>query len=248
MKRIVHKHPLAIRWFHWINFPVLFVMIWSGLLIYWAYDPYKIQIGDYTLISFFPDSFYKALNVPFRLAEGMAWHWMFMWVFILNGILYVGYTFLSGQWRHLVPDRRSFREAVQVILFDLGLRKTQPPFVKYNGAQKIAYFTIMLMGVGSVLTGFAIYKPTQLSWLTSLLGGYETARLEHFILTVGFVLFFFIHVWQVIRAGWQNFQSIITGFEVIKPHNPAQPLISEQPTVPNPTTDQPVGPLNPTSH
>ena len=23
------KHPLAIRWMHWINFPVLFTMIWS---------------------------------------------------------------------------------------------------------------------------------------------------------------------------------------------------------------------------
>ena len=29
------KHPLAIRWMHWVNFPVLFTMVWSGLLIYW---------------------------------------------------------------------------------------------------------------------------------------------------------------------------------------------------------------------
>ena len=47
MKRIVeNKHPLAIRWFHWVNFPVLAVMIWSGLLIYWAYHPYKIEVGS----------------------------------------------------------------------------------------------------------------------------------------------------------------------------------------------------------
>lgn len=240
MKRIVHKHPLAIRWFHWINFPVLFVMIWSGLLIYWAYDPYKVQIGDYVLLSFFPDSFYKALKVPFRLAEGMAWHWVFMWVFILNGILYVAYTFISGEWRHLVPDRNSFREAGQVVLYDLGLRKTQPPFVKYNGAQKIAYFTVMLMGIGSVLTGFAIYKPVQIAWLTTLLGGYEAARLEHFSLTVGFVLFFVVHVIQVARAGWHNFQSMVTGFEVVKPDDPERPV--SQPVAPTPTSD----PLSPT--
>ncbi|RLE19220.1 MAG: thiosulfate reductase, partial [Actinobacteria bacterium] len=24
-------HPRAIRWLHWINFPLLMVMIWSGL-------------------------------------------------------------------------------------------------------------------------------------------------------------------------------------------------------------------------
>lgn len=223
MKRIIHKHPLAIRWFHWINFPVLFVMIWSGLLIYWAYDPYVIRIGDFTLLSFFPNGFYAFLHVPFRLAEGMAWHWVFMWLFLVNGVLYAGYTFLSGEWRHLVPDRSSFRDAIEVTLYDFGLRKTQPAFVKYNGAQKIAYFSILLMGIGSVLTGYAIYKPTQLAWLTSLLGGYEAARLEHFALTIGYVLFFVIHIAQVIRAGWRNFQSMVTGFEVVEPVSPTAP-------------------------
>ena len=29
------KHLLAVRWMHWVNFPVLFTMIWSGILIYW---------------------------------------------------------------------------------------------------------------------------------------------------------------------------------------------------------------------
>ena len=234
MKRIVHKHPLAIRWFHWINFPVLFVMIWSGLLIYWAYDPYKITLGNWTLISFFPDWFYKALGVPFKLAKGMAWHFVFMWLFLLNGIVYVAYTFISGEWRHLVPDRKSFREAIQVTAYDLGLRKTQPPFVKYNGAQKIAYFAIMVMGAGSVLTGYAIYKPTQFSWLTALTGGYEMARVIHFALTVGYVLFFFVHVAQVVRAGWQNFASMVTGFEVLKPNDPDRPLLATATPAPTP--------------
>ncbi|GAB4038969.1 cytochrome b/b6 domain-containing protein [Spirosoma gilvum] len=247
MKRIVHKHPLAIRWFHWINFPLLFVMIWSGLLIYWAYHPYKIQIGDYNLITFFSNGFFKFLGVSRRLAEGMAWHFVFMWLFILNGVLYVVYTFLSGEWRHLVPDRNSFREAIQVTLYDLHLRKTQPPFIKYNGAQKIAYFSIMLMGIGSVLTGYAIYKPTQFSWLTALLGGYKAARLEHFILTLGYVFFFVIHIVQVILAGWNNFQSMVTGFEIVKPNAPDQPVL-EIPTSsePDAPTDTPLEPIEPT--
>ena len=33
--RIERKHLLAVRWMHWINFPVLFTLVWSGLLIYW---------------------------------------------------------------------------------------------------------------------------------------------------------------------------------------------------------------------
>jgi len=58
-KKIVLKHPLAIRWFHWVNFPLLFVMIWSGMLIYWANGIYKIQIGDTLLFKFFPKGFYS---------------------------------------------------------------------------------------------------------------------------------------------------------------------------------------------
>jgi hypothetical protein len=55
MKRLEKKHPLAIRWFHWINFPALAVMIWSGALIYWANDVYRVGFGGVTLFKFFPE-------------------------------------------------------------------------------------------------------------------------------------------------------------------------------------------------
>src|SRR4051794_4023964 len=109
MKVMVSKHPLAIRWFHWLNFPILAVMIWSGLLIYWANDVYRIGWGSTTILQLFPDSFYKALNIPYRLGEGMAFHFAFMWLFAVNGFLYVLFTGLSGEWRHLVPKRKSFK-------------------------------------------------------------------------------------------------------------------------------------------
>jgi thiosulfate reductase cytochrome b subunit len=153
MKKIVKKHPLAVRWFHWINFPVLAIMIWSGLLIYWANDVYKIGFGSTTLLKFFPTSFYKALNVPFHLAEGMAYHFLFMWLFFINGIAYVLYTIISGEWRYLRPKKNSFKEAWFVLLHDLHLRKTAPPFDRYNAAQRIAYTAIIIMGIGSILTG-----------------------------------------------------------------------------------------------
>src|SRR5947209_1949229 len=190
MKKIVVKHPHAIRWFHWINFPVLAVMIWSGLLIYWANDIYHIKIGGKVIIKFFPESFYKALHIPFRLAEGMAYHFVFMWLFFINGLLYVTYTLISKEWKYLFPNRRSFKEAWQVLLHDLHIRKTIPPQSKYNAAQRIAYSAIIIMGIGSLITGLSIYKPVQFGWLTWLCGGYEAARVEHFILTIGYCVFF----------------------------------------------------------
>ncbi len=219
MKKIISKHPLAIRWFHWINFPVLAAMVWSGLLIYWANDIYAIKIGGKAIITFFPDSFYKALNMPYKLAEGMAYHFFFMWLFFINGLLYVLYTIFSGEWRYVLPQKKSFKEAWQVLLHDLHIRKTKPPQSKYNAAQRISYTAIIFMGLGSIITGLAIYKPVQFSFFTWLCGGYEAARIEHFILTIGFCLFFVVHVVQVIIAGWKNFQSMITGFEVMGPKN-----------------------------
>ena len=209
------KHPLAIRWFHWVNFPVLALMIWSGLWIYWANDVYRIGLGSHTLFHFFPDGFYQALGINGRLAEGMAWHFYLMWFFAANGVAYVVYTAFSGEWRYLVPDRRSFREAVLVTLHDLGFWRGELPQRKYNGAQQIAYSGIILMGFGSLITGLAIYKPIQLSWLAELLGGYQAARFEHFLLAWGYVLFFLVHVAQVARAGWNNFRSMVSGYELV---------------------------------
>ena len=219
------KHTLASRWMHWINFPLLGIMIWSGLLIYWAdsdaanlhpHQTYRVGLGSWTLFRFFPDVFYAKLGLPFRLAEGMGWHFLFMWLFGINGIVYVLYTMLSGEWRELVPNRHSLIEAWQVLLHDLHLRKECPPIRKYNGAQQIAYTLIILAGGGSLLTGLAIYKPTQLHAVTWLLGGYELARFLHFWLTMGYVLFFIIHVLQVARAGWNNFRSMVTGYELVE--------------------------------
>jgi len=214
-KQLEKKHLLAIRLFHWINFPVLGLMIWSGTLIYWANAVYGIRLFDYEYFHFFPSWFYEELGIPYRLAEGISMHFFFMWFFAINGLLYVAYTIFSGEWRALLPVPGSFKRALQVILHDLHLRKQLPPQGKYNDAQRIAYTAIILMGAGSIITGFAIYKPTQLYWLTAILGGYEWARWIHFWLMIGFVAFFVVHIIQVALAGWSNFRSMITGREIV---------------------------------
>jgi thiosulfate reductase cytochrome b subunit len=225
MNRLESKHPRAIRWMHWINVPLLTIMIWSGLLIYWANDVYTISIGGVTLFHFFPDWFYRTFGLEHGLATGMAYHFTFMWFFAINGFCYVLYTFLTGEWRHLLPNRHTPREAWHVLLHDLGLRKEPPPPLggegrvrgaKFNGAQRLGYTGVILMGAGSLVTGLAIYKPAQLAWLTNLLGGYTWARAEHFALTIGYVLFFIIHITQVIRARWNNFRAMVTGYELVQ--------------------------------
>ena len=215
MPRLQPKHPRVIRRLHWFNAPLLALMIWSGLLIYWANDVYRIGWGNVTLVHLFPAWFYRSFHVDHRLAEGMAWHFTIMWLFALNGLAYVTYTFISGEWRFLLPRPASFKEAWLVVLHDLRLSRVELPRRKFNAAQQFAYTGVVLMGAGSVFTGLAIYKPVQLAWLTTALGGYEWARAEHFLLTIGYVLFFLIHITQVVRAGWNNFRAMVTGYEVV---------------------------------
>jgi hypothetical protein len=69
MKTLTKKHPLAIRWFHWINFPVLFLMIWSGLLIYWSNAVYRIGLGSYTLSRNFLSVIREIVRVGFGFLD-----------------------------------------------------------------------------------------------------------------------------------------------------------------------------------
>ena len=121
---------------------------------------------------------------------------------------------ISGEWKEMFPKLSSFRDAWFVLLHDLKLRKTKPEQGKYNAAQRVAYTIIVFMGFGSLVTGLVIYKPVQFSLLTTMLGGYEAARFQHFLLSIGFLLFFIVHILQVIIAGWNNFRAIISGWEV----------------------------------
>lgn len=182
-------------------------MVWSGLQIYWAHRVYT---------PFVPDSVYKTLGVEYHLADGLALHFSVMWLFVINGIMFTFYLIASGHWRELIPARGTLKDAVHVLLHDLRIRRApKAPRAKFNGAQKLAYTGVFGMAVLAVLTGVAIYKPIQMNWLTTLFGGYEAARLIHFILAVSFVLFFLVHIAQVIRAGFNAFQSMITGEEVV---------------------------------
>ena len=194
------KHSALIRWTHWINFPLLTIMIISGAMIYWANEAYFP----------IPEGFYSQ-----KLALGIGIHFFFMWLFAINGLIYAAYLVLSGQWREMLPQLSTFKEALLVTLYDLGIRKQLPAQGKFNAGQKLAYSAITLLGFIQLVTGLAIYKPVQFQSLLLLLGGYETARLLHFIFTIIFMLFFVVHILQVLRAGWNNFRSMITGTEEI---------------------------------
>jgi thiosulfate reductase cytochrome b subunit len=60
--------------------------------------------------------------------------------------------------------------------------------------QKVLYLGILLVGVLTVLSGLAIWKPVQFSELLALFYDFQTARIVHFFCMVAFVLFLIVHV------------------------------------------------------
>jgi len=233
--KIVEKHSAAIRWMHWINFPVLLLMIWSGFMIYWAdsatgftneHEVYRIGFRSFTLVRLFPPWVYHLLRLDQHQARGLALHALFMWVFTINGVAYALFLAISGQWRFILPDRRSLAHLWSAFRAELKGHNVPPPEHKYNAVQRLAYTLVILMGAGALLTGVAIWKPTSLNLVTKMFGGYQTARWLHFWLTIGFCFFFLVHVLQVLRSGWNNLRSMISGAQIV-PHT--EPAIGPEP-------------------
>ena len=94
----------------------------------------------------------------------------------------------------------------------LRIRKDHPPQGKHNALQKSAYTFIILLGTLSVLTGLAVWKPVQLSWLTFAFGGFQAARYWHFLAVWLFVGFTIVHVTLVFVADPASLRAMLTGW------------------------------------
>jgi thiosulfate reductase cytochrome b subunit len=155
------------------------------------------------------------------LAFALRFHWLCAYLLMLNGLVYLAGLCLGGGWRSLLPRFSDARGILQMVRFYLSLPYTvlarrqpiHPRFrTKYNPLQRLAYFAVPLAGFLSVATGWAIHKPSQLSWLAAIFGGFDNARVWHFWLMVFFVVFVIPHVVLVITDGWDTLRSMITGW------------------------------------
>src|SRR5215213_830516 len=209
---LVKRHHGVVRFAHWANAVLLVGMIASGLQIYHAFPHFGRRGGPYFPNPWDGDYFPLWARLGGWLAGGLSWHFALAWPFALSGLVYLGYLAFSGEWRSLLFRPRDVPRAWQMQLYYLRLRKVHPPQGKHNALQKLAYTSIVLLGVLSALTGFAIYKPVQLSWLTALFGGYELARYWHFWAVWIFVAFTLVHVALVFLVDPASLRAMITGW------------------------------------
>lgn len=210
--REVRRHHGVVRLAHWLNAVTLAGMIASGLQIYLAFPHFGTKERTFALPNPVDGGgIPEAMRLGGWLAGGLAWHFALAWPFVLTGLVYLAFLAFSGEWRSLLFRPRDVRPAIDMQLYYLRLRKEHPPQGKHNALQKAAYTFIVALGAVSTLSGFAIYKPVQLSWLVSLFGGYELARYWHFLAVWTFIAFTALHVVLVFTVDPASLRAMITG-------------------------------------
>jgi thiosulfate reductase cytochrome b subunit len=173
-------HPAWLRITHWINAIALFVMITSGWRVYNASPLFGFE---------FP----PAVSLGDGLADALLWHFAAMWLFVVNGIVYVTLGLATGRFRRkLLPVRPA--EVVHDLRAALAGKLSHDDLSVYNAVQRLLYIGVILAGVLVVLSGISIWKPVQVQELTAVFGGYDAARYVHFFAMAAIAAFLVVHI------------------------------------------------------
>jgi Ni/Fe-hydrogenase b-type cytochrome subunit len=206
--RAACEHPFIVRLCHWVNTVALFVMVGSGLQIFRAFPSFGAKIPEKDLLQW-P----KQFAIGGWLGGALQWHMTFIWIYIATGILYIAYQIFRGNYRQVLFTHRDFRGVWPMVKHYFFFGPKPPQREVYNALQKLAYTTVIVLGVLSVATGFAVWKPIQFSWLAWMMGGFHYARIWHFTVMWAILAFVLGHLVMVILHGWDNFVSMLTGWK-----------------------------------
>lgn len=173
-------HPIYVRLTHWVNAATVLVMIGSGLQIHNAYP-------------IVPFTFPSWMTIGDWLGGALLWHFAAMWVFTLNLGVMVVVGIMTGRYRlMLLPV--SPRMVIRDLKAALSGRGLHDPSGRYNAVQKVLYLGVLAALVVLVASGLALWKPVQFQDLTAAMGGFQGARIVHFVAMAGVVAFLFLHV------------------------------------------------------
>ena len=189
-------HPLIVRVCHWLNVLAVLMMITSGWAIYNA-----SPLFDWS----FPDG----ITLGGWLAGGLQWHFAAMWLFAINGLVYLIYGIASGHFR-----RKLLPISPAAILHDVGQalrgKLEHENLAVYNAAQRAAYLALIFLLVLMIATGLVMWKPVQFYWYGQYMGDYEGARLLHFFSMAAIAFIVFVHVVMVVLVP-RTFPTMFTG-------------------------------------
>jgi thiosulfate reductase cytochrome b subunit len=186
-------HPGIIRVTHWLNAIAILIMVGSGWRIYNNVPIFSsIEFPLWATLGGDPDLTY-ARNSDVGFSNALLWHLAGMWLFAVNGLVYVTYGVLSGRlFRKLFPITP--REITATIADTLRLKLAHEDLTIYNAVQKILYLGVIAAMILAAISGLSLWKPVQFQGLITLFQGFQGARLVHFLCMSAIVLFLVVHV------------------------------------------------------
>jgi thiosulfate reductase cytochrome b subunit len=151
------------------------------------------------------------------LATARRWHFLFAWIFVLNGAVYLISSLASGHVRRdLLPSLAALGSLPRSLLDHIRLRFPRGEEARrYNVVQQLTYLAVIfgLLPI-AVVTGLAMSPGLDALFhpMVDLLGGRQSARTVHFVAAAAIVMFVVVHVAMVLVSGvFNNMRSMITG-------------------------------------
>lgn len=228
---LVWRHPIWVRFGHWVNVLAVTVLLMSGINILMAHP--ALYWG---LRSTFADPWLALPTAPDwmmipqgrDLGQARHWHFTFAWLFVINGLIYLGLLVATRRLaRRLWPTKADIADIPHSVVEHAQLKFPHDDRARvYNVLQKLTYLAMILVVLPIMLvTGLAMspMMNAAMPWLLDLLGGRQSARTLHFLSASAIVGFIIIHVALVVWTGlFNNIRSMITGWFAIKPSEKAK--------------------------
>ncbi|CAM4037359.1 cytochrome b/b6 domain-containing protein [Rahnella bruchi] len=176
-------HSIWLITSHWVNALAMLIMVTSGWRIYNASPLFDFRFPNEIILGGW-------------LGGAIQWHFAGMWLFGINGIIYLLINIASGRLK-----RKFFPLSISGIFNDLADalcgKLSHGDLKKYNMVQKLAYLFVMIDGIIVVVSGLVVWKSVQFPLLRILLGGFDTARYIHFYAMATLVAFVIVHLIMV---------------------------------------------------
>jgi thiosulfate reductase cytochrome b subunit len=223
------RHSALVRVTHWITTVAFLALLVSGGEIVLSHP--RFYWGETGNVNMRP---WLNLHLPssrdtvptgygYVLPDQNGWsrylHFQAAWLAVGTGLFYVLFGFFAGHFR-----RNLFPKASDLSIKEVGgslvrhLRFERPGKEEawsYNVLQRLTYllvvfvlFPLMIWTGLSMSMGFTSAFPLTVR----LLGGQQTARSLHFLVTILLVLFLLVHLLMIFVAGFRNrMRAMITG-------------------------------------
>jgi len=185
------RHPLSRRILHWVMALSVLIMIGSGWRIYNAHPIFYFTFPEWATLGGDVETAHARHGDP-GVASAIAWHFAAMWTLAIAYLLFVVWGIVTGHFRRdflPVGPASVARDMIAALRFRLEHRLGE-----YNAVQKAAYWGVLAAVAVMILSGIAIWKPVQSYPLEQLFGGFQGARVVHFLVMAGIVFFLLVHV------------------------------------------------------